>query len=159
MIACPCKSGIIYAKCCEPVINNESAISALALMRSRYTAFCTQQAEYLYNTTHPKNRVKTSLKEIENWSKENTWTKLEIIKVEKGTENDIDGIVEFKAHFIDVNGMHQIHHERSSFLKEHKKWYYADGIVNPQKPLFSKTISRNAPCICGSGRKYKNCCG
>ncbi|MFN5026837.1 MAG: SEC-C metal-binding domain-containing protein [Candidatus Fonsibacter sp.] len=20
-------------------------------------------------------------------------------------------------------------------------------------------MSRNAPCICGSGKKYKNCCG
>jgi len=25
----------------------------------------------------------------------------------------------------------------------------------PQKP----TVSRNAPCPCGSGRKYKHCCG
>jgi SEC-C motif-containing protein len=159
MIACPCCSGITYAECCEPIIERESASTALALMRSRFTAFCIRKAIYLYNTTHAKTRLKTSLKEIDEWSKENTWTKLEIIKVDKGAKNDSSGFVEFKAHFTDINGMHQIHHEKSSFLKEGKKWFYYDGIINPQKPVFSQTISRNAPCICGSGRKYKNCCG
>jgi len=159
MIACPCCSGKIYAECCEPVINSESALSALALMRSRFTAYCNQKAIYLYNTTHAKTRLNTSLKEIEQWSRENTWTKLEIIKAENGSENDVSGFVEFKAHFTDLNGVHQIHHEKSTFIKEGGKWFYTDGIINPQKPIFSKTISRNAPCICGSGRKYKNCCG
>ncbi len=27
------------------------------------------------------------------------------------------------------------------------------------KLLFSKSISRNAPCPCGSGKQYKRCCG
>ncbi len=31
-----------------------------------------------------------------------------------------------------------------------------DEIESKNRP---KTISRNAPCPCGSGRKYKNCCG
>ncbi|NLL83242.1 MAG: hypothetical protein GX230_03250 [Lentisphaerae bacterium] len=25
--------------------------------------------------------------------------------------------------------------------------------------LSSRKISRNAPCVCGSGKKYKKCCG
>lgn len=29
----------------------------------------------------------------------------------------------------------------------------------PQQPAIEEKISRNAPCICGSGKKYKNCCG
>ena len=29
----------------------------------------------------------------------------------------------------------------------------------PQQPVIEEKISRNAPCICGSGKKYKNCCG
>jgi preprotein translocase subunit SecA len=28
-----------------------------------------------------------------------------------------------------------------------------------QQPVIEEKISRNAPCICGSGKKYKNCCG
>ena len=29
----------------------------------------------------------------------------------------------------------------------------------PQQPALEEKISRNAPCVCGSGKKYKNCCG
>ncbi|HSH20314.1 MAG TPA: YchJ family metal-binding protein [Draconibacterium sp.] len=159
MTFCPCFSGKSYEDCCEFVIKNESATTAFALMRSRYTAYCNQQAEYLYRTTHCKTRVNSSLIEIENWSKENRWTKLEIVKVEKGNESDTIGMVEFKAHFTDKGGTQQIHHEKSNFVKEGDSWFYVDGIVNPKKPITFRAISRNEPCFCGSCRKYKNCCG
>ena len=29
----------------------------------------------------------------------------------------------------------------------------------PQEPATSTKVDRNAPCPCGSGRKYKVCCG
>ena len=31
--------------------------------------------------------------------------------------------------------------------------------LNPPQPLTSQKIGRNAPCPCGSGKKYKKCCG
>ena len=31
--------------------------------------------------------------------------------------------------------------------------------LQPQQPAIEEKISRNAPCVCGSGKKYKNCCG
>ncbi|EDQ01232.1 PBPRA1643 family SWIM/SEC-C metal-binding motif protein [Shewanella benthica] len=35
-----------------------------------------------------------------------------------------------------------------------------DGILNkPVTIRFEKTPSRNEPCPCGSGKKYKKCCG
>lgn len=36
-----------------------------------------------------------------------------------------------------------------------------DYVHNPFKiePITSKKISRNSPCPCGSGKKYKQCCG
>jgi len=33
-----------------------------------------------------------------------------------------------------------------------------DGTLAPAEPAPAK-IGRNAPCPCGSGKKYKNCCG
>jgi preprotein translocase subunit SecA len=34
------------------------------------------------------------------------------------------------------------------------------GEDGPPKPAQKeKTVGRNAPCPCGSGKKYKNCCG
>jgi len=32
-------------------------------------------------------------------------------------------------------------------------------LLNPIKPVQSMKIGRNDPCPCGSGKKYKKCCG
>ncbi|MBI4526377.1 MAG: SEC-C domain-containing protein [Deltaproteobacteria bacterium] len=33
-------------------------------------------------------------------------------------------------------------------------------LLNPPKPVMAeKKIGRNEPCPCGSGKKYKHCCG
>ena len=32
-------------------------------------------------------------------------------------------------------------------------------LLNPPKPAKSGKIGRNEPCPCGSGKKYKKCCG
>nr|WP_086940885.1 PBPRA1643 family SWIM/SEC-C metal-binding motif protein [Thaumasiovibrio occultus] len=35
-----------------------------------------------------------------------------------------------------------------------------DGALNkPKTQVFEKTPNRNEPCSCGSGKKYKKCCG
>ncbi|WP_028768991.1 PBPRA1643 family SWIM/SEC-C metal-binding motif protein [Shewanella fidelis] len=35
-----------------------------------------------------------------------------------------------------------------------------EGLLNrPQTTRFEKTPNRNDPCVCGSGKKYKKCCG
>jgi SWIM/SEC-C metal-binding protein len=31
--------------------------------------------------------------------------------------------------------------------------------LNPSSPHFAIHIGRNEPCPCGSGKKYKKCCG
>ena len=32
-------------------------------------------------------------------------------------------------------------------------------LLNPPRPVQSEKIGRNDPCPCGSGKKYKKCCG
>lgn len=159
MTDCPCCSGKAFNECCQPIIQNEAAPTALALMRSRYTVYHAGQSEYLYKTTHSSTRGQYKVSEIENWSKENTWTKLEIISVEHGNIKNDNGIVEFKAYFNDKNGRQKIHHERSTFLKEDGLWYYLKGEINPKEVNIMKKVSRNDPCPCGSGKKHKKCCG
>ena len=29
----------------------------------------------------------------------------------------------------------------------------------PQTPVATEKVGRNDPCPCGSGKKFKNCCG
>ncbi|MEO9964964.1 MAG: YchJ family protein [Reichenbachiella sp.] len=156
---CPCGSGKPLKGCCEPIIKSQSAPTALTLMRSRYVAYCIGKADYLYETTHSSNRADYKIDEIEKWSQENQWNKLQIISAEHGSTFDTRGIVEFKAHFTDQKGKEHVHHERSSFLKEDGQWYYLEGKINPEAVDFLKKITRNDPCPCGSGKKYKKCCG
>ncbi|MFK7900853.1 MAG: YchJ family protein [Cyclobacteriaceae bacterium] len=156
---CPCNSKKAFADCCESIIQTQSAPTAQKLMRSRYTAYHTGKADYLYETTHPSVRKQYNLKEIEKWSQENNWTKLEIVSVEHGSIRDDRGIVEFKAYYTDKTGKQQTHHEKSTFFKEEGSWYYLNGVINPEEVDLMKKVSRNDPCPCGSGKKYKKCCG
>ncbi len=89
-------------------------------MKSRYSAYCTHQADYLLNTTYISERKHYSKTDILNWAVANEWQKLEIIYA---TENT----VEFKAYFGDENRRNQIHHEFSTFKQENGIWFYVDG--------------------------------
>ncbi|MCA9791670.1 MAG: SEC-C domain-containing protein, partial [Candidatus Eremiobacteraeota bacterium] len=37
------------------------------------------------------------------------------------------------------------------------RWYYLDGVETPVQA--GPKVGRNDPCPCGSGKKYKKCCG
>jgi len=152
---CYCGSGKPFSVCCAPIIENESAQTAEQLMRSRYSAYAIGNADYLMKTLHSSVRDQQNYSDIKQWSVENSWTKLEIVSAEFGEVSDVKGIVEFKAFYTNKAGSEQMHHERSSFVKEAGKWFYVDGVFNPSVPK----ISRNAPCPCGSGKKFKKCCG
>ena len=119
--SCYCGSQKDFENCCEPYINEaQKAPTALALMKSRYSAYATHQADYLLATTHSSERKYHSKTEILNWAISNQWQKLEIINA---TENT----VEFKAYFLDSKLQNQIHHELSTFKLENGSWFYVDG--------------------------------
>lgn len=118
---CYCCSGIDFTKCCEPILNGKQlAQIPEQLMRSRYTAFATQNADYLVATTHISTRKQHNKKDILDWSKSNTWLKL---SVQETTLNR----VRFKAYYRDENGIEHVHHEYSNFKQEGEQWFYVDG--------------------------------
>ena len=159
MSNCPCGSGKPLAICCKPTMDNFSAKTAEELMRSRYTAYCLAEVEYLLKSTLPANRPQTNDGDIREWTAANHWTKLEILSTQNGLETDSEGIVTFKAHYTDAKHQHLVHHEISNFVKLEGRWYYVGGTYPPPTPNQSTKISRNAPCPCGSGKKHKKCCG
>ncbi|MGI9280290.1 MAG: SEC-C metal-binding domain-containing protein [Endozoicomonas sp.] len=58
-----------------------------------------------------------------------------------------------KAWFLNPDtDQEEAHHECSDFIKEQGRWYF----IYPGIP--AKLPGRNAPCPCGSGKKYKKCC-
>ncbi len=119
---CYCGKNLSFESCCKPLIEgSQIATSAEQLMRSRYSAYCTQAADYLAQTTHKSTRQFHKKSDILEWSVSNKWMKLEIIK-------SAEVIVEFKAFFTDENQNANLHHEKSTFTFDDGNWFYVDGI-------------------------------
>ena len=121
---CHCGSLIPYISCCEPyLLKKEFPTTAEQLMRSRYTAFCRLDSEYLQDTVSgPAKQAFCS--EITP----HHWVGLEILKTSKGTAQDRVGSVEFKAYFMEHN-KRQVLHEISQFKQIKGTWYYVGGDV------------------------------
>lgn len=180
---CPCQthpsasaisSPLLYQDCCQPYhdafYNDEidkvaslKAETAERLMRSRYSAFALVKSEYIVKTTVPAQQALLDINAIESWAKETDWAGLEIVEhtPKLGKRH---AQVEFKAYFNakdnagDLTVKVQAHHELSTFVKVKDKankdtrWYFLD-------PTVAMTVSQKQPCICGSGEKFKRCCG
>jgi SEC-C motif-containing protein len=161
MSKCPCCSGIEFEDCCGPYLNGEkNAPTAEALMRSRYSAFAKENMEYLRSTLHPKSRSDYDEASARAWSRESDWKALEIVSTQKGGKEDNEGSVEFIAQYL-RNGKEEFHHEVAEFARADGRWYFVDGKLVGKTP-FVRTepkVGRNDPCSCGSGKKYKKCCG
>lgn len=173
---CPCQthpsasaisSPLLYQDCCQPYhdafYNDEidkvaslKAETAERLMRTRYSAFVLVKPDYIVRTTLPAQQGLLDMNAIESWAKETDWAGLEIVqhtpKLDKRHAQ-----VEFKAYFNTVDGI-QAHHELSAFVNVKDKanndvrWYFLD-------PTVVMTVTQKQPCICGSGEKFKRCCG
>lgn len=118
---CFCDTGLLFENCCGLYLDtSQKAPSALVLMRSRYSAYASHNADYLLETTYSSERKYYSKPEILRWAVSNKWQKLEILSF---TENT----VEFKAYFLDSNNKPQVHYEFSTFKFENGSWYYVDG--------------------------------
>lgn len=159
MSQCPCGSGRDFEACCGPIIAGAEAPTAEALMRARYTAFSSGALDYLHSTLAPEAREDYSPEETEKWARESQWRGLEILSTEAGGEGDEIGVVEFIARYR-VGGKDFAHHELSRFRREEGRWAYVDGLIpKPKQRIVETKIGRNDPCPCGSGKKYKKCCG
>jgi len=159
MSSCPCGSGRALDQCCGPILAGAPAPTAEALMRSRYTAFTLGDIGHIERTHAPEAREDFDRANAEAWAKAAKWEGLEIRHTESGTESDETGTVEFVARFRQA-GQIMAHHELATFRKVEGTWCYVDGTLNPKEaPRHVQKVGRNDPCPCGSGKKYKKCCG
>ena len=159
MSNCPCGSGESYAACCEPIITGKQpAETAEQLMRARYSAHVKVDVDFLYATTHPDYRENYDHKGTKSWAEKSEWQGLEILGTTAGGSTDDEGEVEFTARFRDTEGVRN-HHERGQFKRMKNKWLFTEGEMVKSQPISVTKIGRNDPCPCGSGKKYKKCCG
>ncbi len=119
---CPCGSGDDYDDCCGPLHRGErEALTAAALMRSRYSAYAVGDAAYLRRTWHP-----STCPDDLDLDGRMQWTGLEIVTTDAGGPFEMTGAVEFRAHYR-AGGRRGIMHERSSFVREDGSWMYLRG--------------------------------
>ena len=161
MTECYCGSGVDYETCCGPILDGSvQAQSAEALMRARYSAFVVNKPEFLHQSLHPDHRHDHDVEATRRWAEKSQWLSLEVVSSEKGSASDDEGSVEFIATYKE-QGVVRPHHEISRFIRQDGNWYFVDGkLVGPQTEVRKQPkIGRNEPCPCGSGKKFKKCCG
>jgi SEC-C motif domain protein len=124
--ACPCgRPSAFYADCCGRYHAGPlhlQAPDAEALMRSRYSAFVRDLADYLLATWHPSTRP-ASLAPSEPGLR---WLGLEVRS--HRTIDDAHATVEFIARSKLGGRAHRLH-EVSRFVKEDGRWFYVDGDI------------------------------
>lgn len=151
---CYCGSGHPFADCCQPLLNGlRQAQSCEQLMRSRYSAFCHGQAGYLHQSCVPALREAQSVAALQPFIEQTHFTRLQLLSASPADPASDHGFVEFQVYFIQDNQLHSFQ-EHSLFERLQGQWYYASGRLTD---FPSRKISRNEPCPCGSGKKFKSC--
>ena len=156
--SCPCGSGHSYLDCCGPFISHEKfPATPEQLMRSRYTAYTQVNMDYLQETMKSPASDHFELQSSQTWAEKSKWLGLIIINT---SQDENRGTVEFIATYTVDNQKYTLH-EISEFKQEDGKWYYVDGVhpVQTSHSNIAEKIGRNDPCPCGSGKKFKKCCG
>lgn len=133
--------------------------TAEELLRARYHAIEIGRIDFITKSHHPDTLHEYSESETKQWAKESEWGALNIKKIIDGKENDDSGEIEFSADY-KIDGEGQVHRELSQFVKKNNKWFFYGGkvVLDPYKRTAPK-LGRNDPCSCGSGKKFKKCCG
>ncbi len=119
---CPCGSELAYPACCGQYLSQaEIPQYAETLMRSRYTAYTLEHADYLLATWHPSTRPDGL-----DFAREpqHKWLGL-TVKCHEQLSPD-RATVEFVARFKVGGRAHRLH-EISRFVREHGRWFYVDG--------------------------------
>lgn len=121
MSECPCGSRRLLDECCGALHAGAPALTAEALMRSRFSAFALGRADYLLVSWHPSTRPSTL-----ELDPDAVWRRLQLVDTVAGGPDDAEGVVEFRASYRDASGAGLLH-ERSRFARVDGRWLYLDG--------------------------------
>ncbi len=151
--ACPCQSGKTFGDCCQSFIAGDALPETPEqLMRSRYSAYVMADLDYIEQTTQKDVRPQYDFAGLRDWAENSEWLGLKIHDTETDGDN---GRVRFTARYREKSGIIN-HSEDSKFVREENRWFFLHG--KDYTPPAEKSVGRNDPCICGSGKKFKKCC-
>ncbi|MEN9682151.1 MAG: hypothetical protein RLZZ627_2044 [Pseudomonadota bacterium] len=152
---CPCHSALDYSSCCAPYHSGaRMPETSESLMRSRFSAFQLRNSEYLLDSWD----LSTRPPHLSFDKDERRWSTLQIVDTLGGGPDEERGVVEFKATY-ELGDDTYLFHEISRFVRHRGHWVYLDATFPYHGKIahLGKTL-KNAPCPCGSGKKFKKCC-
>ena len=162
MSKCPCGSKLSIEECCDRYIRSgKKPETAEQLMRARYTAHTLADIGFIVRSHHPASRSDIDEPSTAKWARESEWLGLEILNVEGGQSEDKQAKIEFIARYRDSSSTRHDHAEIAIFEKHNNDWYFKDAEMPKVRQFVRETPKqgRNEPCSCGSGKKFKKCCG
>lgn len=135
--------------------------------------FCIIKKDELLEAANVKylieNKISMRLKKYlkNNWELEDTQIEMTAINLyEDIQENEREEVIEniiYAAGDVSENDLQKLLVEINSFINNTRLWRLKGYTLNELNSEHSNTstpkIGRNDPCICGSGKKYKKCCG
>ncbi|MFE9258205.1 YchJ family protein [Streptomyces sp. NPDC006879] len=123
---CPCGLPASYQSCCARFHSGAVlAPTAELLMRARFTAFAVGDAGYLLKSWHPDTRPRNLTLDADQH-----WVRLEILGSLNGGLFEVEGSVEFRAHYREGGHSGSLQ-ENSRFVRENGAWLY----VGPLSPV------------------------
>jgi len=175
---CPCGSNDQFKSCCLDIIKGyKQAQSPEQLMRSRFSAYVINDAQYIYASYSQQSQLSQSVTEIKKWASACKFIELIIHHVSPfnkyHSEHPTDlPTVQFTACYLIANKLYEMS-EKSYFIKErivkknkttgYTPWVYFDGDVYQHNEV--GIIKRNDLCPCAKNKakeikqKFKRCCG
>jgi len=158
MKPCYCGSGKSFELCCERFLLNRDVVSGpRELIQARYSAFCEKNLEYILLTSSIELKNELSVKTLESWLTAVFFSGLEILSVENDEFDNSHALVEFKAHF-EVGDAPHVHYETAHIIREKGRWVYDGMISMRERAEKGFKISLDDPCLCGSGKIFRECC-
>ena len=118
------------------------------------------EVDFLQESLHPDSRGDSDPAGARDWAENSTWHGLQVLATEAGGSADDAGTVEFIASYT-YDGQDKQYREVAEFERVERRWYFRAGRPAVKQPIVrdEPKIGRNDACPCGSGRKYKRCCG
>lgn len=155
---CPCGSKIPYRDCCQPIhINIRTAKIPEQIIRARFAAMALGDMDFFRESIVRRHRHMLNADDLLTRLYHQVFRSIKITHVERKGFVFSNAIIHSRI-TKGRRGKLTTHAERTYLKRECRAWRVVEIDVVATDILPPKG-GKNVPCPCGSGRKYKHCCG
>ena len=155
--SCPCMSGQPYADCCQPTHTDiRTATEPEQVVRARFAAQVLGDMDFFRQSIVRCHRQTPAVDALATTIGQQRYKAITIIN--STTTGWLKRQATVVCRIYQRSGKRlAVHTERIHLAREAHAWRVVDIDLVKAEPKPKQ--GRNAPCPCGSSRKYKRCCG